>query len=79
MANGSTQAREEVHYHNDGGESGTNPLVIFMVLLLILVLLFLFFFLYQGAGRFFSSETPQIAVPEQIDVNVNNPQGSSGQ
>ncbi|MFA9288735.1 MAG: hypothetical protein ACEQSA_02550 [Weeksellaceae bacterium] len=68
-------AEEVVHTHDSSGGMG----FLLGVVLLIVVLFFLFYYglpALQNSGT--NSGTPQMAIPEEVDVNVNNGGGETG-
>jgi hypothetical protein len=59
---------EHVVHHTDGGSSSSVGLLIGVVLVIVLA----FLFIYYGLPMIRSAATPSVAVPEQVDVNVNS-------
>jgi len=65
----------DVHHNNDATNSSFGLIV--GIVLVALVALLLFYFLGQGFN-FGGTTSPGVSVPEQVDVNVNQP-GTQGQ
>ncbi len=51
--------------------SGTNNMAFLVGIILLIAALFMFFYYGSNLLRNTNTTTPQIAVPEQVDVNVN--------
>jgi hypothetical protein len=64
---------DEAHHHTD---SGSNAMGWVIGLILVLVVLWLLF--VYGLPAIRSAATPQVAIPERVDVNVNTPQQGGG-
>lgn len=57
---------------NNEREGGGSGFLVGVILLIIFVILFIFYGLpYLGAGGGAGTQTPQVNVPEQVDVNVD--------
>lgn len=69
---------EVVHdvHHND--TSGSSLGLVVGIVLIAILALFLFYFFGRGFN-FGGTTNPGISVPEQVDVNVNQPGGQGGQ
>jgi hypothetical protein len=59
---------------NGGGDSSATLLIVVLVLLILGVL----FFVYGFPGRSVDTGADINNAPEQVDVNVNSPQGNTG-
>lgn len=64
---------DEVHHHTDSGSS------MGWVIGLILLIVVLWLLFTYGLPAIRSAATPQVAIPERVDVNVNTPQSGGNQ
>lgn len=66
----------EVIHEHVASDSGSNTAMTFMIGILMLIVIGAIAFYFIGTGRFFGGTntvtTPQVNVPEKVDVNVNN-------
>lgn len=59
---------KHVIHHN--ADEGSNPLGVLIAIILVIAIAI--FFIYYGLPYLRSAMTPSVAVPEQVDVNVNS-------
>lgn len=57
------------HHHHEGESRGVGSGIIVAVIFLVLLVVLLFYGLPYLRGN--SSSTPQVNVPDQVDLNVN--------
>ncbi len=71
---------EIIHEHAATTDAGSNTAMSFMIGILMLIVVAAIAFYFLGAGRIFGGvtnnvstnpSTPQVNVPDKVDVNVN--------
>lgn len=61
-----------VHVHDEGGSRNNSNFIIGVIVLIVLAFLFIVYIMPALGGMV---QNPGVTVPEQIDVNVNQPNG----